>query len=137
MDSARNRAHAALLILVVQLLAAPGCATYRQATLPGTVSGSVLPNNEQSVGEGAHVKVKLRSGDVFEGVVDSISGDELNLRELGNYGLSSYIIKFSEIENVCVRNEESGTIERRWFAWMFFVATVAFAASLPILEYGS
>ena len=132
MTLARTKQVAMLAVLVVIQLTAIGCATYRQAVLPRAVVSESTVAAEQIVVEGAHVKVQLVSGETYEGVVNMIAADKLELGELANYGLSSLDIDFSDIETISIRQQEDGQIERRWFAGMLLAVIIAVAISLPI-----
>ena len=129
---ARTRNLAMLLMFVAVQIVVVGCATYRQAVLPGAVSNESTIAVEQIVVEGSHVKLQLHSGETYEGVVEKITAKKIEIGGLANYGLSSLDIDISDIECISVRNQEDGQIERSWFVGMLAAAIIAIAVSLPI-----
>ncbi len=121
-----------LLVFVAIQLTAVGCATYRQAVLPGSVSSESSVAVEEIVVEGSYVKLQLHSGETYEGLIKKITADKIELGGLANYGLSSLDIDLSDIESISIRQEDDGQIERLWFTGMLLAVIIGIAMALPI-----
>jgi hypothetical protein len=102
-----------------------GCATYRPASVPVAEPGTEFDEATSSILEGDTARIALHSGKKVSGKVLWLSSEKLALDRGGNYDNEELVIGISEIDQVEIRNQSDGQIEKRWFLSLGAAAVVA------------